>query len=91
VIPGPGRRDARDAERVEARIRDVLVEMRALLPIEPRALELARFDASSGVAELRVDGDCPECALSLANLMEGIAQHLRSRIPEVRAVARADS
>ena len=88
MIPIAGRRDA---GQVEASIRHVLVDMRAILPIEPRALELARFDATSGTAELRVEGDCPECALSLANLMEGIAQHLRSRVPEVRAVSRAES
>ena len=53
-------------------------------------VELVEFDAESGTAVLRVEGDCPDCELSAANLIEGIGAHLRARVPEVRDVRRIE-
>ena len=50
--------------------------------------ELVEFEEHTGTAVLRVEGDCPDCEMSAANMMEGIAAHLRSRVPEVKDVRR---
>ena len=73
-------------EAVEARIRVVMVGLRPLLHIEPAGLELVEFDPGSGVAVLRVAGDCPDCDMSAVTLLKGIEAHLMQRIPEIRGV-----
>ena len=76
------------ARGMDERIRAALAELRPLLRIEQADLELVRFDSAAGVAILRVEGDCPDCEMSVAMLMEGISAHLRSRVPEIREVQR---
>jgi Fe-S cluster biogenesis protein NfuA len=76
---------------IEARIRDVIVGLRPLLHIDPAGLELVDFDVTSGVAVLRVDGDCPDCTMSVTTLLIGIEAHLKQRVPEIRAVRCANS
>jgi Fe-S cluster biogenesis protein NfuA len=73
-------------EAVEARIRVVIVGLRPLLHIDPCGLELIEFDPQSGVAMLRVAGDCPDCEMPAATLLRGIEAHLMQRIPELRGV-----
>lgn len=86
MILGRGARGARD---VDDRIRETLDELRPLLHIDEATIELVRFEVESGVAVLRVEGDCPDCEMSAANMIEGIAAHLRARVPEVKDVQRA--
>jgi Fe-S cluster biogenesis protein NfuA len=88
VILGRGARGVRD---IDDRIRETLDEVRPLLHMGEATIELVRFDAGSGVAILRVEGDCPDCEMSAANMIEGIAAHLRSRVPEVKDVQRTAS
>jgi Fe-S cluster biogenesis protein NfuA len=88
VILGRGARDTHD---IDDRIRETLDELRPLLHIDEATIELVRFDVASGVAILRVEGDCRDCAMSAANMIEGIAAHLRARVPEVKDVQRAAS
>jgi Fe-S cluster biogenesis protein NfuA len=88
VILGRGARGVRD---IDDRIRETLDEVRPLLHMGEATIELVRFDAESGVAILRVEGDCPDCEMSAANMIEGIAAHLRSRVPEVTDVQRTAS
>ena len=77
------------AERdVDIRIRETLAEIRSLLHIAEANIELVSFEEQTGTAVLRVEGDCPDCEMSAANMIEGIAAHLRSRVPEVRDVRR---
>lgn len=71
---------------VEARIRHALAELRPLLRIEECGLHLVEFDAAAGVAVLRIEGGCPDCEMPAVTYLEGIAAHLRLRIPEVREV-----
>ena len=71
---------------IEARIREAIRELEPLLRIDPAHIELVRYQAAGGVAELRVQGDCPDCDMSVARLMEGIAAHLRLRVPEIQQV-----
>jgi Fe-S cluster biogenesis protein NfuA len=76
---------------IDARIRDTLVEIRALLHIQDAHVELVQFEAQSGVAVLRIEGDCPDCEMSAANMIEGIGAHLRARVPEVKDVRRIET
>jgi Fe-S cluster biogenesis protein NfuA len=78
-------------ETIEARIRDVIVGLRPMLHIGPAGLELVDFDVVSGVAVLRVDGDCPDCTMPVTTLLIGIEAHLKLRVPEIRAVRCANS
>ena len=71
---------------IEARIRDAIDDLRPLLRIEPVGIELLEFRAATGTALLRIDGDCPDCNMSAATMIHGIAAHLRMRVPEVREV-----
>lgn len=88
MILGRGTRGPGD---IDDRIRETLDELRPLLHIEEATVELVRFDLRSGVAVLRLEGDCPHCEMSAANLIEGIGAHLRSRVPEVKDVRRTDA
>lgn len=85
MILGRGARGGRD---VDHHIRETLDELRPLLHIDDATVELVRFDAESGIAVLRVEGDCRDCEMSAANMIEGIAAHLRARVPEVKDVQR---
>ena len=84
------RRAAGDPD-IDGRIRETLQEIRALLHIKDAHVELVRFDAQSGIAVLRIEGDCPDCDMSAANMIEGIGAHLRARVPEVKDVRRIDT
>ncbi len=75
---------------VDSRIRETLVDLRPLLHIAEATVELVRFEEQTGTALLRVEGDCPDCEMSAANMLEGIAAHLRSRVPEVKDVRRLE-
>lgn len=79
---------ARAERDVDNRIRETLVEIHTLLHMDEASLELVQFEEQTGTAVLRVEGDCPDCEMSAANMIEGIAAHLRSRVPEVRDVRR---
>jgi Fe-S cluster biogenesis protein NfuA len=75
---------------VDDRIRGTLLELRPLLHIQEATVELVQFDADSGTAVLRIEGDCPDCEMSAANMIEGIGAHLRARVPEVKDVRRIE-
>jgi Fe-S cluster biogenesis protein NfuA len=81
---------ARSDRDIDNRIRETLLEVRPLLHIAEAHIELVQFEEQTGTAVLRVEGDCPDCAMSAANMMEGIAAHLRSRVPEVKDVRRIE-
>ena len=81
------RRSSGDRE-IDGRIRETLSEIRPLLHIEDADVSLVEFDVSSGTAVLRIEGDCPDCEMSAANMIEGIGAHLRARVPEVKEVRR---
>jgi Fe-S cluster biogenesis protein NfuA len=83
-------RGTRGDNDVDNRIRDTLGEIRALLHMDA-TIDLVQFEEHTGVAELRVEGDCPDCDLSAANMMEGIGAHLRARVPEVKDVRRVQT
>jgi Fe-S cluster biogenesis protein NfuA len=82
---------ARAERDVDNRIRETLLELRPMLHIAEANIELVQFEEQTGTAVLRVEGDCPDCEMSAANMMEGIAAHLRARVPEVRDVRRVET
>ena len=77
---------ARGERDIDHRIRETLVELRPLLHIAEAHIELVQFEEETGMVLLRVEGDCPDCDMSAASMIEGIAAHLRSRVPEVKDV-----
>ena len=81
-------KDTRAERDIDRHIRETLVEIHSLLHIAEASIELVQFEEQTGTAVLRVEGDCPDCEMSAANMIEGIAAHLRSRVPEVRDVRR---
>jgi Fe-S cluster biogenesis protein NfuA len=83
-------RGTRGDNDVDTRIRETLGEIRALLHMDA-TIDLVQFEETTGLAALRVEGDCPDCDLSAANMMEGIGAHLRARVPEVKDVRRVQT
>ena len=59
------------------------------LRLDEALIELVEFERRTGVAVLRMRGDCPDCAMSVSTLREGIEAHLRMRVPEMREVRAA--
>ena len=80
------KRGRHDSEAIQARIREEIVGLRPLLGVETTDVELVSFDVETGVAVLRIEGDCPECEMSVATFREGIEAHLKLRVPEIREI-----
>ena len=80
-------RGAHGENDIDHRIRETLDDIRPLLHMEA-TIELVQFEEQTGIAVLRVEGDCPDCDMSAANMIEGIGAHLRARVPEVKDVRR---
>jgi Fe-S cluster biogenesis protein NfuA len=79
-------RRKRTDEAIEARIRDAIDGLKPLLGGATTGVELVTFDSASGVAILRVEGDCPDCEMPVATYLQGIEAHLRLRVPEIREI-----
>ena len=71
---------------VEDRIGDALAQVASMLRLDRAVIELVSFERSTGVAGLRLHGDCPDCEMSVTALRDGIEAPLRMRVPEVREV-----
>jgi Fe-S cluster biogenesis protein NfuA len=72
--------------RLENQIRKAIAGLLPLLRLGSSDVELIEFDATTGVATLRVAGDCPGCEMSAMSLLSGIEAHLKQRVPEIRMV-----
>ena len=71
---------------IEARIEHALADLQPLLRMEDCGLSLVRWEASAGLAVIRVAGGCPDCGVTAATYIQGISAHLRRHVPEVRDV-----
>jgi Fe-S cluster biogenesis protein NfuA len=71
---------------VEDRIGDALVQVAIMLRLDRAVIQLVTFEKTTGVAVLRLHGDCPDCEMSVSALRDGIEAQLRMRVPEVREV-----
>lgn len=80
------RPDRRTKPTSEARITAALAQVAEMLRLDRAVIELVEFQAQSGVAVLRLHGDCPDCEMSVSSLSVGIEAQLRMRVPEVREV-----
>ena len=76
----------RSRQTVEDRIGDALTQVAVMLRLDRAVLELVAFEKATGVAVLRLHGDCPDCEMSVSALRDGIEAQLRMRVPEVREV-----
>jgi Fe-S cluster biogenesis protein NfuA len=79
-------RPLRRTQTVEDRIGDALSHVAVMLRLDEAVIELVQFEKATGVAVLRFHGDCPDCAMSVSALRDGIEAQLRLRVPEVREV-----
>ncbi len=75
-----------NVEAIEGRIRDAIAGLRPLLPVDATRIDLVNFESETGIAVLRVEGDCPDCEMSVAALLQGIEAHLKLRVPEIREI-----
>ncbi len=71
---------------IEERITAALQEVRPYLQVDQGDVELVRFDAELGVAELRFTGACKQCAMLPMTMRAGVERALRVAVPEVRRV-----
>jgi Fe-S cluster biogenesis protein NfuA len=73
-------------QTTEERITDALAHVATMLRLDQAVVELVEFEQRTGVAVLRLRGDCPDCEMSVTSLRDGIEAQLRMRVPEVREV-----
>ena len=81
-----GRKTGRSKSAIEQSISTVLVEVQPMLRIEHCRLELVRFDQSTGLLVIRIEGNCPDCSVSPSIFATGIAAHVKQRVIEVTEV-----
>jgi Fe-S cluster biogenesis protein NfuA len=75
---------------IDARIRQALVDLRPSLPSHAVAIDLVAFEQQSGVARVRLRGECTECEMPLTNLRSAIEVRLRMSVPEIQTVLLED-
>ncbi len=80
------RRSKANGADVAARIATELASLHPQLHLGPGAIALVRFEASTGVAILRFEGDCPDCDMPALTLRQAVEAHLRTKIPELREI-----
>jgi Fe-S cluster biogenesis protein NfuA len=83
-------RRGKGGDAIDERIRQALVELRASLPNHVVDIDLIAFERQSGVARVRVSGDCAECDMPLTLLQSAIEVRLRLSVPEIRSVLLLD-
>lgn len=71
---------------IDARIRVAIAELRPLLPSHAVTIDLVAFEAQSGVARVRLNGDCAECDMPVSRLLTAIEARLRMQVPEIQSV-----
>ena len=76
----------RRGQTTEQRISDALAQVAVMLRLDTAVIELVQFEQRTGVATLRLHGDCPDCEMPVSSLRDGIEAQLRMRVPEVREV-----
>ena len=71
---------------IEERILAALDEARPHLRRDEGDIDFVRFEAETGVAEVRFIGACSGCAMSAMTLRAGIERIVRIAVPEVKRV-----
>jgi Fe-S cluster biogenesis protein NfuA len=75
-----------DIDVIGSQINDVLTQVRPYLNSDGGDVEFVRFEESTGVAEVRLLGNCRDCPLSIMTLRAGIERFIIKKVPEVRRV-----
>ena len=83
---GLRRKSGRSQSAIEESISTVLVEVTPMLRSEHCSLELVSFDSATGLLEIRIEGNCPDCSVSPSIFATGIAAHVKQRVVEVSEV-----
>ena len=83
-------RKGKGGDAIDERIRQALVDLRPSLPGHVVDIDLIGFEQDSGVARVRVSGDCAECDMPLTTLQSAIEVRLRISVPEIRSVLLLD-
>jgi Fe-S cluster biogenesis protein NfuA len=73
---------------IEDRIRECLHSIEPYLIQDGGGVEFVRYEKDTGVAEVRLIGNCTTCPLSLMTLRAGIERYLINAIPEIKRVER---
>jgi len=74
-----------EGDELVARVKEVLDECRPLVQADGGDIEL--LDVQGDTVHVRLTGNCIDCPSSQATLKQGIERRLRSRIPQIKAVA----
>ncbi len=80
------RRTRRSKEEIERQITRELAVMTPLLGIHACDVELAAFDAVTGVAQIHIAGECTDCDASAATFLPGIETRLKLKVAELQEV-----
>lgn len=71
---------------IEERILTALDQIRHYLQQDGGDVEFVRFEQETGVAEVRLTGNCKNCPMFLMTLRGGIERHLRRAVKEIRRI-----
>ena len=67
-------------------IKGVLEEVRPHLQMDGGDVEFVSFDEASGLLQVRLQGHCQGCPMSLITLKEGIGRMVKEKISVVKEV-----
>ena len=76
----------RTIQEIENSIKESLEEILPCLQEDNGGVEFVRFEEETGVAELRLTGNCAVCPLSIMTLRAGIERWLLKNVPEINRV-----
>lgn len=71
---------------IAERIEQALETCRPYLRIDGGDVKFLRFQAQTGVAELKWEGTCRICPISVLTLRAGIERAIMQNVPEVKRV-----
>ncbi|MES2767465.1 MAG: NifU family protein [Bacteroidota bacterium] len=74
------------SESIQSRIESALKQARPYLQEDGGDVEFVRFEEETGVAEVRLLGNCTNCAMSMMTLRGGIERLLLKTVSEIKRV-----
>ena len=79
-------RTKRSSDEIGRDITRELNEMTPLLEIDACGISLVSFDGATGVALIRIAGECADCNASAATFLPGIETRLKLKVAELHEV-----
>jgi Fe-S cluster biogenesis protein NfuA len=74
---------------MKEKILKALEDVRPSLQMDGGDVEFVGFDQDSGVLTVRLMGMCSHCPMSQITLKQGIEEHVKTLVPEVKSVISA--